>query len=109
MLCHDEFEVKHCSTGANKLYNVLKAYANLDPEVGYMQGMNFLAAMFILNVCNEEDAFWCFLYLMLPTRGFPDYQGKHNWRGLFRPGMPKALSFEKKLKRVLFKKCPETL
>lgn len=78
---------------------MLKAYANLDPHVGYMQGMNFIVAMLILNLHDEEDCFWSFLYIMLPPKGIQIFEsgqqiilkGKHNWRGIFMPGMPKAL------------------
>ena len=36
--------------GNNKLYNVLKAYANYDNEVGYVQGMNYLAGLLLLYI-----------------------------------------------------------
>jgi hypothetical protein len=40
--------------GRNKLYNLLKVYALiLDPEIGYTQGMNFLAALILMHVPNE--------------------------------------------------------
>lgn len=41
------------ASGKNKLYNVLKAYANFDMEIGYCQGINYLAALFILNLEDE--------------------------------------------------------
>lgn len=56
------------SSGKNRLYNVLKAYANFDKEVGYCQGINYLAAFFILNIDEDEDAFWCLEELL---------EGKH--------------------------------
>jgi hypothetical protein len=31
-------------TGENSLYNVLRAYANYDPEIGYSQGMNIFVS-----------------------------------------------------------------
>ena len=52
------------TTGKNRLYNILRAYASLDPVVGYMQGMNFITAMLLMNVNEEEDAFHCLTYLM---------------------------------------------
>lgn len=73
-----EFEIRHCTTGKNKLFNILKAYANLDPIVGYMQGMNFIAAMLILNLHDEEDCFWAFVYVMLPSKGIQIFEGGHN-------------------------------
>ena len=30
--------------GENSLYNVLNAYAHIDPEIGYCQGMNIVAS-----------------------------------------------------------------
>lgn len=53
-----EFKVDPTS-GRNRLYNVLKAYANFDKEVGYCQGINYIAAFFILSIEEDLDAFWC--------------------------------------------------
>ena len=42
------------NSGGNKLYNLLKVYALiLDPEIGYTQGMNFIAAMILIHIPNE--------------------------------------------------------
>lgn len=39
--------------GKNKLYNLLKVYALiLDPDIGYTQGMNFIAAYILMHVPN---------------------------------------------------------
>jgi Rab-GTPase-TBC domain len=35
------------------LLNICKAYALFDPEVGYTQGMTFIATVLLLNVCNS--------------------------------------------------------
>jgi hypothetical protein len=43
--------------GQAALRRVLRAYSYYDPEVGYCQGMNFIAGMF-LTVMAEEEAFW---------------------------------------------------
>jgi Rab-GTPase-TBC domain len=43
--------------GQSKLRRVLKAYSTYDREIGYCQGMNFIAAMF-LTLVSEEQAFW---------------------------------------------------
>lgn len=45
--------------GNNKLYNVLKAYANYDNEVSYVQGMNYLAGLLLFYIPDEEQVFWC--------------------------------------------------
>lgn len=45
------------SKGKNKLYNLLKVYALiLDPEIGYTQGMNFIAALILMHVPNQALA-----------------------------------------------------
>lgn len=43
--------------GQTLLRRVLRAYANYDEEVGYCQGMGFIAGMF-LTYMPEEEAFW---------------------------------------------------
>ena len=43
---------------------MLKAYANYDNEVGYVQGMNYIAAMFLFYISDEESVFWCLYQLM---------------------------------------------
>ena len=44
------------------LNDILKAISIVYPKVGYCQGMNFLA-MRLLEVLNNEDAFWLLHYL----------------------------------------------
>ena len=41
----------------NALRRVLCAFASFNPEVGYVQGMNFIAAGFLATL-NEECSFW---------------------------------------------------
>lgn len=43
--------------GQASLRRVLKAYSLHDSDVGYCQGMNFIAGM-LLTIVSEEDAFW---------------------------------------------------
>jgi hypothetical protein len=45
------------------LSRILHAYSNIDPEVGYVQGMAFPAAI-LLAYLEEERALWCFVRLM---------------------------------------------
>jgi len=44
--------------GRSRLRNVLVAYSTFNPTVGYCQSMNFLAAILILQIDEEEAAFW---------------------------------------------------
>jgi hypothetical protein len=49
--------------GCAKLRRVLRAYSQYDSEVGYCQGMNFIAAMFLMFL-REEEAFWLLVIVM---------------------------------------------
>lgn len=44
--------------GMGKLSRVLLTYAQRNPEVGYCQGMNLIAANLLLIMPTAEDAFW---------------------------------------------------
>lgn len=60
--------------GVNPLFNVLNAYANLDPEIGYSQGMNIVAAWILKfmryidengNIVYDElNAFFVLVHIM---------------------------------------------
>jgi hypothetical protein len=41
--------------------------------VGYVQGMNYIAALLLLEVEDETKAFWCLFSLLF----------KRNWRMIF--------------------------
>ncbi|XP_072262438.1 TBC1 domain family member 1-like isoform X2 [Pyxicephalus adspersus] len=49
--------------GQLSLYNILKAYSLLDPEVGYCQGLSFVAGVLLLHM-SEEDAFKLLKFIM---------------------------------------------
>jgi hypothetical protein len=79
-------------SGLSSLGRVLNAYANLNPEVGYCQGMNFLVGLLIrvivpreteLTPSQEEDVFWLFVCLM-------DYDGL---RDFYKDGFPLLLRY----------------
>jgi hypothetical protein len=72
------------SAQAKRLAAVLSAYALHDPEVGYCQGMNEVAACFLDNVPDESEAFWCFAafldgfrshFIISPSPSRPDAPG----------------------------------
>eukprot|EP00535_Pseudo-nitzschia_heimii_P008345 CAMPEP_0197190054 /NCGR_PEP_ID=MMETSP1423-20130617/20915_1 /TAXON_ID=476441 /ORGANISM="Pseudo-nitzschia heimii, Strain UNC1101" /LENGTH=690 /DNA_ID=CAMNT_0042642335 /DNA_START=227 /DNA_END=2299 /DNA_ORIENTATION=+ len=65
-------------SGQAALRRVLRAYSYYDPEVGYCQGMNFIAGMF-LTLMTEEEAFWLLVSVMSDK--------PCNMRGLFGEGM----------------------
>jgi hypothetical protein len=88
----------------------LNAYSNFDPEVGYCQGMNFIAAMLLLNINDEEDAFFCLIMILMPRdQAFSTtkIRGLHNWRLCFVPSMEKTLALENLLVKILTEKAPK--
>ena len=50
--------------GQLALYNLLKAYSLLDSEVGYCQGLSFIAGVLLLHL-DENEAYYILRYLML--------------------------------------------
>jgi len=94
----------------------LRAYANIDPEVGYTQGMNFLAGTLLHLYYSEaikghengemdiesrnkyeEDVFWIFASIMQ----------KKNWRLLYTNSTPKLHKLLDKLDADMKKKLPQ--
>uniref|UniRef100_A0A3P8PXA8 TBC1 domain family member 1 n=1 Tax=Astatotilapia calliptera TaxID=8154 RepID=A0A3P8PXA8_ASTCA len=59
---HPYFQAQ-LGAGQLSLYNILKAYSLLDPEVGYCQGLSFIAGVLLLHM-GEEDAFDMLKFLM---------------------------------------------
>jgi len=51
--------------GQEKLTLLLNAVANFfDQKIGYVQGMNFLGALFLMQFKSEEKSFWGLVYLI---------------------------------------------
>ena len=68
------------SLGQRALRNVLQAYACYDAEVGYCQGMAFVAGL-LLTYVDEETAFWMLVALLRGER--------HLLAGMYAPGLPR--------------------
>ncbi|OMJ67037.1 hypothetical protein SteCoe_35903 [Stentor coeruleus] len=79
------------------LKNILCAYANYDPEVGYCQGMGFIVGCLILQIRNEELSFWAFVQIM------HDF----NWRLIFKNGTPRLITMMKIMKKEVKKRFPD--
>ncbi|KAG2229616.1 rab-GTPase-TBC domain-containing protein [Thamnidium elegans] len=73
---HIMFKQRYGS-GQRALFNVLRAFANYDEEVGYCQGMTNIVAT-ILMYCEEEKAFLILVHMFLRDK-------LHN---LYIPGFP---------------------
>ncbi|CEO96054.1 hypothetical protein PBRA_004744 [Plasmodiophora brassicae] len=73
---------EHTGFGQHALFNVLKVYSIYDKELGYCQGMGFIAAMFLMHM-GEEDVFWMMVKI-LQDEGY-------GMRSLFIAGMPMTL------------------
>ena len=74
------FFAKPDGSGQRALYNVLRAYSVYDREVGYVQGMGFVAGLLLLHM-PEEDGFWVMVPLLRGAVHGPLV-------GLYSPGMP---------------------
>jgi hypothetical protein len=88
--------------GQTQLRNILQAYAAIDPEVGYVQGMGFIVGT-LMTQMKEEEAFWTLHQMMhgdvwamreLFRPGFPMLQlCFFQLRGLLRDAMPKLAAY----------------
>ncbi|KAH7688750.1 Rab6 GTPase activator GAPCenA and related TBC domain proteins protein [Dioscorea alata] len=76
---HVFFQQRH-GPGQRSLYNVLKAYSVYDRDVGYVQGMGFIAGLLLLYM-SEEDAFWLLVALLKGAVHAP-------MEGLYQAGLP---------------------
>ncbi|XP_019646559.1 PREDICTED: growth hormone-regulated TBC protein 1-A-like [Branchiostoma belcheri] len=56
------------------LYNILVAFGHYNKSVGYCQGLNFIVAIFLLILKDEEQAFWLLVTLLEDI--LPEYYSK---------------------------------
>lgn len=61
------------------LFNILVAYSNYDSRIGYVQGINYIVGLLLMSVEDEEQVFWCLLYIM----------NRKNWRCVYQHDMSK--------------------
>ena len=67
------------------LGRILFAYSSFDVQVGYVQGLGFIAGFALLHFeKNEEETFWFLVQLF--------NNEKHSLKDLFKPGLPKLHS-----------------
>jgi len=89
------FRERYCAKQQD-LFHVLAAYSMYNAEVGYCQGMSQVAALLLMYLNSEVDAFWGLHKLMV---------GKlYKMHGLFIPNFPKLRRFQDQYERILLKK-----
>jgi len=84
------------NTRQQDLFHVLAAYSMYNTEVGYCQGMSQIAALLLMYLNSDEDAFWALSQLMVGT--------KYNMHGFFIPSFPKLMRFQDHHDKILLKK-----
>ena len=87
--------------GQRALHNLLKAYSAYDRDIGYCQGMGFIAGLLIAEIPSEEQAFWTFVQVMK----------KYGWGNMFkyillRNDTPKLVSLLKSLETQVRRRLP---
>jgi hypothetical protein len=62
----DVRRTRNCLNNPRKMKfirNVLQAFVKRNPEIGYLQGFNFMVEFFWTRGFDEESAFWMFCHL----------------------------------------------
>ncbi|CAJ2665898.1 RabGAP/TBC domain protein [Trifolium pratense] len=95
---HVFFQQRH-GPGQRSLYNVLKAYSVFDRDVGYVQGMGFLAGLLLLYM-SEEDAFWLLVALLKGAVHAP-------MEGLYLTGLPLVQQYLFQFERLVRERLPK--
>ncbi|KAK7273219.1 hypothetical protein RIF29_14268 [Crotalaria pallida] len=95
---HVFFRQRH-GPGQRSLYNVLKAYSVFDRNVGYVQGMGFLAGLLLLYM-SEEDAFWLLVALLKGAVHAP-------MEGLYLAGLPLVQQYLSQFEQLVREYLPK--
>ena len=74
------------NTKQQELFHVLAAYSMYNSEVSYCQGMSQVAALLLMYLTSEEDAFWALHQLMTNQN--------YNMHAAFIPSFPKLQRFQ---------------
>lgn len=92
----DEKQLEILKTKKNDLYNILKAYGETDPDVGYSQGTNFIVFSLLSNIKSAKDAYWIFFQIMFDKC----------WRFLYTNNTPKLNILMEYLNREIKNRLP---
>nr|ACR34527.1 unknown [Zea mays] len=95
---HIFFQQRH-GPGQRSLYNILKAYSVYDRDVGYVQGMGFLAGLLLLYM-SEEDAFWLLVALLKGAVHAP-------MEGLYQAGLPLVQQYLSQFEKLVIELMPK--
>ena len=102
--------------GQLHLYDILHAFAQYAPDIGYCQGMNFVAGFLLFHVrldaknenaswsCEfsvEETAFWLLVGLMRAP--------KYGMDGLYSEGLPRLFTSAYQIRRCVERVAPEVV
>lgn len=85
------------SDKVESLFNVMKVYSVYDPDVGYTQGMAFIATPLILNCETEAESFGLLIRLMK----------SYGLRELFLPDMPGLMLLLYQFDRLFEENSPQ--
>ncbi|CAM9152427.1 unnamed protein product [Ectocarpus sp. 13 AM-2016] len=96
MYDHELFCRKSRVNGREMLRRILTAYGRYDREVQYCQGINYICALFLLYM-PEENAFWLLVAIM--------HRPCAPLRELFLPGMVKVQEFQFVVDSLTEKHC----
>lgn len=88
------------STGLNQLFNVLKVYSMYDPDVGYTQGMSFIAALILMAVNDDPALAWMIFVKVLSVCC--------DWRRMYGENTPKLFEITKTLRGWVKSELPKT-
>jgi len=99
MPMHQLFWKEGAASGVESLRSVLRAYADFEPEVGYCQGMSFIAGMLLLNSGDDEEAFLMLVQFMRQLK----------YTEAFKPGFPQAKRWMEQFKYLANRKYPATM
>lgn len=75
---HRLFDGQAGTAGRRALSNILCAFSAAEPEIGYCQGMNFVAAVLLIHLGSAHEAFWMLLAMI----------DSYHFRHVFAPGVP---------------------
>lgn len=97
MPLHSLFWAGGAQVGVQSLRSILRAYAKHVPEIGYCQGMSSIAAVFLMNATDEEEAFLMMVQFM----------SRFQYTRIFAPGFPLMLQWIDELKPLIAHYMPE--